>query len=200
MSYPGYPGAPAGYGGGYGGAPGAPGYAGFPGQAQDPLYPYFSAVAGQDGQIDADELQRCLTQSNISGSYKPFNIETCRLMISMLDRDCSCKMGFNEFKELWAVLSAWKQHFMTMDKDRSGTVDPEEMRQSIASMGYSINPSALVVILKRYSTHGMIAFDDYVACCIKLRTLTDAFRRRDQSQRGVASFAYDDFIQCIMSI
>ncbi|RXM29935.1 Sorcin, partial [Acipenser ruthenus] len=121
----------------YGGAPGAPGYAGFAGQAQDPLYPYFSAVAGQ--------------------------------------RDCSCKMGFNEFKELWAVLSAWKQHFMTMDKDRSGTVDPEEMRQSIASMGYHINPSALVVILKRFSTHGMIAFDDYVACCIKLRTLTGTF-------------------------
>ncbi|MBN3271193.1 SORCN protein, partial [Polyodon spathula] len=121
-------------------------------------------------------------------------------MISMLDRDCSCKMGFNEFKELWAVLSAWKQHFMTMDKDRSGTVDPEEMRQSIASMGYHINPNALVVILKRFSIHGMIAFDDYVACCIKLRTLTDAFRRRDQSQQGVASFTYDDFIQCIMSI
>ncbi|KAL6034368.1 hypothetical protein STEG23_030536, partial [Scotinomys teguina] len=51
----------------YGGAPGGPA---FPGQTQDPLYGYFAAVAGQDGQIDADELQRCLTQSGIAGGYK----------------------------------------------------------------------------------------------------------------------------------
>uniref|UniRef100_A0A8C0ZW59 Sorcin n=1 Tax=Castor canadensis TaxID=51338 RepID=A0A8C0ZW59_CASCN len=68
MAYPGHPGAGGGYyPGGYGGAPGGPT---FPGQTQDPLYGYFSAVAGQDGQIDADELQRCLTQSGIAGGYK----------------------------------------------------------------------------------------------------------------------------------
>ncbi|XP_074918431.1 sorcin isoform X2 [Chelonoidis abingdonii] len=83
MAYPGHPGAGGGYyQGGYGAAPGGPV---FHGQTQDPLYGYFAAVAGQDGQIDADELQRCLTQSGIAGGYKPFNLETCRLMISMLD-------------------------------------------------------------------------------------------------------------------
>ncbi|XP_028281148.1 sorcin-like, partial [Parambassis ranga] len=35
---------------------------------QDPLFGYFSAVAGQDGQISADELQRCLTQSGAIAS------------------------------------------------------------------------------------------------------------------------------------
>lgn len=44
-------------------------------------------------------------------------------------------MGFNEFKELWAVLSGWKQHFMSIDRDASGTVDPQEMSQAISSMG-----------------------------------------------------------------
>ena len=29
-------------------------------------------------------------------------------MITMLDRDYSGKMGFNEFKELWAALNQWK--------------------------------------------------------------------------------------------
>ncbi|XP_042371078.1 sorcin-like [Plectropomus leopardus] len=65
MAYQGYGAAPGGYGaapGGYGAAPG--------GVAQDPLFGYFSAVAGQDGQISADELQRCLTQAGMSGSYK----------------------------------------------------------------------------------------------------------------------------------
>ncbi|NXP23812.1 SORCN protein, partial [Scytalopus superciliaris] len=198
MAFPGQP-APGGgfYQGGYGGAPGGPA---FPGQAQDPLYGYFAAVGGQDGQIDADELQRCLTQSGIAGAYKPFNLETCRLMISMLDRDMSGTLGFNEFKELWAVISGWKQHFVTFDSDGSGTVDRQELEKALMNMGFRLSPQAVTVITKRYSTHGKIAFDDYIACCVKLRALTECFRRRDTTQQGFVNFQYDDFIQCVMSI
>lgn len=121
-------------------------------------------------------------------------------MISMLDRDMSCSMGFNEFKELWAVLSGWKQHFMSIDRDMSGTVDSQEMNQAVSSMGYRLNHQAMSCIIKRYSSNGKVSFDDYVACCVKLRSLTDLFRKRDQAQQGMATFQYDDFIQCTMSI
>ncbi|KAM7174778.1 sorcin isoform 1-T1 [Macrochelys suwanniensis] len=212
MAYPGHPGAGGGYyQGGYGAAPGGPV---FHGQTQDPLYGYFAAVAGQDGQIDADELQRCLTQSGIAGGYKlfgclgdiclfqmlAFNLETCRLMVSMLDRDMSGTLGFNEFKELWAVLNGWRQHFINFDSDRSGTVDPQELQKALTTMGFRLSPQAVTAVAKRYSTHGKITFDDYIACCVKLRALTDSFRRRDTSQQGVVNFQYDDFIQCVMSI
>ncbi|XP_047418678.1 sorcin [Sciurus carolinensis] len=198
MAYPGHPGAGGGYyPGGYGGAPGGPT---FPGQTQDPLYGYFAAVAGQDGQIDADELQRCLTQSGIAGGYKSFNLETCRLMVSMLDRDRSGTMGFNEFKELWAVLNGWRQHFISFDSDRSGTVDPQELQKALTTMGFRLNPQTVNSIAKRYSTNGKITFDDYIACCVKLRALTDSFRRRDTSQQGMVNFSYDDFIQCVMTV
>ncbi|KAF6086892.1 sorcin [Phyllostomus discolor] len=169
MAYPGHPGAGGGYyPGGYGGAPGGPA---FPGQTQDPLYGYFAAVAGQDGQIDADELQRCLTQSGIAGGYKPFNLETCRLMVSMLDRDLSGTMGFSEFKELWSVLNGWRQHFMSFDSDRSGTIDPQELQKALTAMGFRLSPQAVNSIAKRYSTNGKITFDDYISCCVKLRAL-----------------------------
>ncbi|KAM9305226.1 LOW QUALITY PROTEIN: grancalcin [Gastrophryne carolinensis] len=178
----------------YGGVYGQPQYA-----AGDPMWGYFSAVAGQDGEIDADELQRCLTPG-IHGTYTPFSLETCRVMIAMLDRDCTGKMGFNEFKELWAALNAWKQNFCTFDQDRSGSVEPHELNQAIMAMGYRLNPGTLNAIVKRYSKSGRIYFDDYVACCVKLRALTDAFRRRDTMQQGVVNFVYDDFLQCTMSI
>ncbi|KTG04067.1 hypothetical protein cypCar_00037381 [Cyprinus carpio] len=147
------------------GAPAAGGYpGGFPGQQQDPLYGYFTAVAGQDGQISAEELQACLTQANFSGGYRPFNIETCRLMISMLDVSFSL------------TLKTFQTH------------------------RYRLSPQAMNCVIKRYSSNGKISFDDYVACCVKLRSLTDVFRKRDQAQQGVATFQYDDFIQCTMSI
>ncbi|MBN3321183.1 GRAN protein, partial [Atractosteus spatula] len=82
------------------------------------------------------------------------------------------KMGFNEFKELFGVLNGWKQNFMIFDQDRSGTVEPHEMSQSISSMGYRVSPQVLSGIIKRYSKNGRIFFDDYVACCVKLRALT----------------------------
>ncbi|KAM4697473.1 grancalcin [Rhinophrynus dorsalis] len=179
-------------------------HAGYFGQPQypagDPLWGYFSAVAGQDGEIDAEELQRCLTQAGIHGTYTPFSLETCRIMISMLDMDHTGKMGFNEFKELWGALNAWKQNFCTFDQDRSGTVEPHEFSQAIMAMGYRVNHQTLNTIVKRYSKNGRIYFDDYVACCVKLRALSDVFRRRDSMQQGYVNFVYDDFLQCTMAI
>ncbi|KAL4617156.1 sorcin isoform X2 [Arapaima gigas] len=191
MSFPGYGGAPGGIGG-YGGAPGAPGFGGFPGQPQDPLMGYFTAVAGQDGQISAEELQTCLSQANFSGGYKRECGTEPSGTLTTPQRDSSHMMGFNEFKELWSVLHAWKQHFMAIDRDQSGTVDPQEMHQAISSMGFRLSPQAMNGMILRYSTQGKITFDDYVACCVKLRTLTELFRRRDQGQQGMAMFTYDD--------
>lgn len=188
------PGGYAQYGGGY------PGTFGAPQQAADPMWGYFTAIAGQDGEVDAEELQRCLTQTGISGSYTPFSLETCRIMIAMLDRDMTGKMGFNEFKELFSALNGWKQNFLMFDQDRSGTVEPHEMSQAISAMGYRISQQALAAIIKRYSKGGRIYFDDYVACCVKLRALTESFRRRDSMQQGAVNFPYDDFILCTMSI
>ncbi|KAI2663372.1 Grancalcin [Labeo rohita] len=158
----GMPGVPA-----AGGYPGQP-FGGFPGfsapPAQDPMWGYFTAIAGQDGEVDAEELQRCLTQTGISGNYT----------------------------QLFAVLNGWKQNFVMVDRDCSGTVEPHEMSQCLANMGYRISPQALNAIIKRYSRSGKIYFDDYVACCVRLRALTDNFRRRDTMQQGMVNFQYDD--------
>ncbi|XP_061292645.1 grancalcin isoform X2 [Bos javanicus] len=201
MAYPGY-------GGGFGnfgnplGQPGYPGHPAYPGSIStgDPMWKCFLAIAGQDGEVDAEELQKCLTQSGISGTYSPFSLETCRIMIAMLDRDYSGKMGFNEFKELWTALNSWKQNFITVDKDGSGSVEHHELNQAIAAMGYRLSPQTVTTIVKRYSKNGRIFFDDYVACCVKLRALTDFFRRRDHLQQGVVSFVYDDFLQGTMAV
>ncbi|KAM9309966.1 sorcin-like [Pholidichthys leucotaenia] len=153
---------------GYGGPTAGSGYQ----AAQDPLYGYFSSVAGHDGQISADELQRCLTQSGISGSYQPFNLETCRLMINMLDRDMSGTMGFNEFKELWQALNGWKATFASFDRDQSGTVEQHELHQAVMALGYNLSPRALNCIMKRYATMAGLPLNDFVSCCVRLRALT----------------------------
>ncbi|KAI3366034.1 hypothetical protein L3Q82_009860, partial [Scortum barcoo] len=190
------------YGGGFPGAYGAPSPA-----ANDPMWGYFTAIAGQasDGEVDAEELQRCLTQAGFTGSYNR-NIQPGDLQDHDRNarychqRDYTGKMGFNEFKELFVALNGWKQNFMMFDQDRSGTVEPHEMTQAIGSMGYRISPQALNAILKRYSKGGRIFFDDYVACCVRLRALTENFKRRDTMQQGSVNFQYDDVSLSLLSL
>lgn len=164
------------------------------GQA-DPLAKHFIHAAGGDGQIDALELQRVLTQAGVTGSYQSFSLETCRHMISALDRDWTGKMGFDEYKEMWVAVSQWKQTFQSHDADRSGTVEPQELHNAIKTWGYELSPQAVNIIVRRYSTNNRITFDDFIGAAIKLRGLTAQFQQRDHHRSGVAAFKYDDFIQ-----
>uniref|UniRef100_A0A673VRF9 Sorcin n=1 Tax=Suricata suricatta TaxID=37032 RepID=A0A673VRF9_SURSU len=44
--------------------------------------------------------------------------------------------------------------------------------EALTTMGFRLSPQAVNSIAKRYSTNGKITFDDYIACCVKLRALT----------------------------
>jgi Ca2+-binding EF-hand superfamily protein len=170
----------------------------------DPSNRYFQHVAGADRHIDVEELQRCLTDSGMAAYPRPggqFSIETCRLMINMLDRDQSGTMGLAEFRELWNVLSYWKSVFQMYDADRSGTVEGSELAAAVRSFGYNLSPVAIATLMRRYSRQqtGQIQFDDFIACSVRLRLLSEGFRRRDTQGQGYASLYYDDFICLAMS-
>ena len=62
--------------------------------------------------------------------------------------------------------------FMNFDRDCSGTVEPHELQQALVTFGYSLNPMALGIILRRYSTDGRVAFDAFVSLCVRLKALT----------------------------
>lgn len=61
---------------------------------------------------------------------------------------------------------------MRYDSDRSGTVEPNEFTQALTSFGYRLQPQTVNVLCWRFSDNGRIGFDDFVACCVKIRALT----------------------------
>lgn len=170
------------------------------GQQADPLYLWFCAVdTDRSGRINQSELQSALTQSGING-VKQFSLETCRLMISMLDKAGCGSITFPEFKELWNILNGWKTVFYSYDSDRSGTVDVNELEVIIRNMSYNVSRSTIDIIGRRYSAEngGRLPFDDFVAAIVKLRALTEEFRRLDQPARGCITVQYDQFLQIAM--
>ena len=50
--------------------------------------------------------------------------------------------------------------------------------------GYRLSPQALNIIVKRYATNARISFDDFVACCVRLKALTGLFEAFFSSKKS----------------
>ncbi|XP_041365371.1 grancalcin-like [Gigantopelta aegis] len=161
--------------------------------------------------IQAEDLVNILNNTPSIRNYFRinWNRELCSIMIAMLDRSKDGFMQWEEFLELQQCLVAWHNVFCQHDTDRSGFIESSELIRVIMSFGYKISPQTLETILKRYSRvvaggRCLIAFDDFVSLCVRLRAFTDAFRRRDSMVNGCETgrtvFEYDDFLRCVMCL
>ncbi|XP_025096297.1 sorcin-like [Pomacea canaliculata] len=163
--------------------------------------------------IQAEDLMHVLNNTpSIKNFYKiNWSREMCSIMLAMLDRSRDGFMQWEEFLELQQCLVAWYHVFCQHDADRSGFIDSSELYRVIQQLfGYRIQPNTLTTILKRYSrvvppnSRYIVAFDDFVALSVRLRSYTDAFRKRDAREHGgetgTCQFHYDDFLQCVMCL
>ncbi|XP_028406676.1 programmed cell death protein 6-like [Dendronephthya gigantea] len=162
------------------------------------LWQWFQAVdQDNSGGISSDELQRAL----LNGNWSQFNSETCRLMIGMFDKDKSGTIDIHEFSALWKYIQEWKNCFDRFDTDRSGTIDARELNVAFGSFGYRLSPQFTDLCVRKFdrtNTRSM-KFDDFIQCCVMLKTLTDAFRKHDASQTGVVQINYEQFLEMVLN-
>uniref|UniRef100_A0A6P8HE77 Programmed cell death protein 6-like n=1 Tax=Actinia tenebrosa TaxID=6105 RepID=A0A6P8HE77_ACTTE len=196
IGQPGYGGAPAGYHPQQS-YPSAPGYGGAPPGTDPTLWNWFITVdADRSGQISSNELQQALT----NGNWSHFNPETCRLMISMFDRDQSGTINFQEFQQLWTYIQQWKGVFDRYDRDRSGQIESHELHTALVDMGFNLSVSFIQLVISRFDVQARrsLKFDNFIQCCVMLRLLTDAFKARDTSMSGSITVSYNDFMEMVL--
>ncbi|KAM8851545.1 calpain-2 catalytic subunit-like [Synchiropus picturatus] len=145
----------------------------------------FRQIAGNDMEVSAFELQRIL--NNIV-SHKSdlktdgFSLETVRLIISLMDRDESSKLGLIEFHSLWDKIQKYLEIFRNHDQDNSGTMSSHEMRGAAIQAGFQINSAVLQAIVSRYAdAQYAIDFDSFVGCLIKVEMLFKMFKALEHS-------------------
>ena len=166
---------------------------------------YFQDAAGPLGAVNAGKLREVLTASGVCDYPRPgtiFDMETCRLLITMLDRDGNGTLNFEEFKEVHKVIELWKECFARHDTDRSGSVEAPEFSALFMEMGYNVPPQVVDVCMVRYSktAHRQINFDDFIACAIRLRALSEEFKKRDTMGSGQATMRYEDFLAFVLRL
>lgn len=139
-----------------------------------------------------------------------WSLELCKIMLAMMDRNRNGIMNYSEFRELLNCLVYWKTTFQEFDGDRSGYIEANELHNCIVSrFRYQLSQKTMETLLKRYSRihqgRCLLAFDDFVSLCVRLRAYTEAFRARDRvsngnMETGTCMFQYDDFLQCAMCL
>uniref|UniRef100_UPI0037E90BE5 calpain-2 catalytic subunit-like n=1 Tax=Semicossyphus pulcher TaxID=241346 RepID=UPI0037E90BE5 len=155
----------------------------------DPHFKHlFKHIAGNDSEVSAFELVKVL--NNVVSHRSDvrtdgFSLETGRLIVSLLDKDESAKLGLLEFHLLWSKIQKYLEIFKNHDSDNSGTMSSHEMRGAATEAGFHVNSPVLQAIVSRYAdAQYAIDFDSFVGCLIKLEMLFKMFKALEKADSG----------------
>ncbi|XP_059427944.1 calcium-binding protein CBP-like [Corylus avellana] len=156
-------------------------------------------MADQDGSglIDDKEMQRALSSYNQS-----FSLRTVHLLMYLFTNSNVRKIGPKEFTALFYSLQSWRDIFERFDRDRSGKIDSSELREALLSLGFSVSPTVLDLLVSKFDKtggkgHG-IEYDNFIECCLTVKGLTEKFKEKDKSYSGSATFSYETFMLTVL--
>ncbi|CAO1383373.1 unnamed protein product [Diamesa hyperborea] len=163
---------------------------------RDAIEQLFMDIAGPNQEIGWQELKRILDHSmrDVTESHG-FSKDICRSMVAMLDLDHSGRLGLEEFRTLLNDIAKWKAVFKLHDRDYTNKLSPYELRDALASAGYQLNNHILNSLMHRYgSTDKTIAFDDFIMCSVKVKTMIEVFKEKDYDNTNQATFSMDEWV------
>ncbi|XP_056158681.1 calcium-binding protein CBP-like [Syzygium oleosum] len=156
-------------------------------------------MADQDGSglIDDTELQRALSTYNQS-----FSMRTVHLLMYLFTNTNARKIGPKEFTQVFYSLQNWRGIFERFDRDRSGKIDANELREALLSLGFSVSPVVLDLLVSKFDKSGgknrAIEYDNFIECCLTVKGLTEKFKERDPMYSGSATFNYEGFMLTVL--
>ncbi|PSS01776.1 Calcium-binding protein [Actinidia chinensis var. chinensis] len=156
-------------------------------------------MADQDGSglIDDKELQRALSSYNQS-----FSLRTVHLLMYLFTNTNIRKIGPKEFIAVFYSLQSWRGIFERFDRDRSSKIDSGELREALMSLGFSVSPTVLELLVSKFDKTGgksrAIEYDNFIECCLTVKGLTEKFKEKDTAYTGSASFTYESFMLTVL--
>ncbi|CAA3024007.1 probable calcium-binding CML49 [Olea europaea subsp. europaea] len=156
-------------------------------------------AADQDGSgfIDDKELQTALSSYNQS-----FSLRTVHLLMYHFTNTNTRKIGPKEFTQVYYSLQNWRAIFERFDRDRSGKIDSAELREALLSLGFSVSPTILDLLVSKFDKSGgrykAIEYDNFIECCLTVKGLTEKFKEKDTAFSGSATFTYESFMLTVL--
>ncbi|XP_039249670.1 calpain-9-like isoform X2 [Styela clava] len=163
----------------------------------------FEELTGDDGEIDAFELQDIINsvmkKNSKTGKYTGFGIEACRSMVSLMDYTRSGRLDYDEFKNLWVRVRKWINIFKDYDKDGSGCFDSYELRQALEHAGYSLSCRLYEMLCVRYASKQLtINMDDFILLSVRLEAMFKAFKSYRSKGNKDATLSLEEWLVTTM--
>ncbi|XP_037546072.1 calpain-1 catalytic subunit-like [Nematolebias whitei] len=148
----------------------------------------FAQLSGDDMEISVRELRTVLNK--VVARHRDlqtdgFSMESCRAMVSIMDKDGSARLGLLEFQILWNRIRKWLAIFREFDLDKSGSMSSYEMRLALENGGFRLNNKLYQMLIARYADKEIIDFDNFTCCLIKLEAMFRTFQGLDRDGTGV---------------
>ncbi|ORX53840.1 EF-hand, partial [Piromyces finnis] len=172
-----------------------------PGGVNNQYWEWFAAVdRNRSGELDVDELRQALLNSD--GSV--FEPDTVQLLISMHDKRNRGTVNFEEFTNLYTYIQEWKKCYQAFDRDRSQSIDRNELRNALYNFGYkNISDNILSLLERKYASKktGQFNFDRFITVSVIVSNLTNSFEAVNKSQKnnGVIELNYEKFLEIVIS-
>uniref|UniRef100_A0A8C1ENV4 Calpain 2, (m/II) large subunit a n=1 Tax=Cyprinus carpio carpio TaxID=630221 RepID=A0A8C1ENV4_CYPCA len=154
----------------------------------------------RDMEISATELRTIFNKivaKRTDIKTDGFSLETCRVMVNLMDESGNGKLGLAEFATLWKKIQKYLVIYKKNDMDGSGCMSTPEMRMACKEAGFSLNDCIHQNLAARYGDADMkIDFDNFVSCVMRLEMMfsKNMFKRIDVDNSG---FIELDFFQVL---
>lgn len=128
-----------------------------------------------------------------------FSLETCRIMVNLMDDSGNGKLGLGEFATLWKKVQKYLGIYKKNDMDNSGTMSTPEMRMALKEAGFTLNNGIYQILVARYAEPDMtIDFDNFVACLMRLDMMFRVFKKIDAHDSGSIELDFHQWLTFTM--
>nr|XP_019920735.2 calpain-9-like isoform X1 [Crassostrea gigas]XP_019920737.2 calpain-9-like isoform X2 [Crassostrea gigas] len=174
-----------------------------PPSGRDPFRELFLKHAGEDGKLKAKELKEFVLQLSTTELNEPlkFSTETCRSLITMMDRNKSGAVDHEEASKMWKEVKAYRAVFQQFDLDGSGTVDTYELDKLFSTLGFPVNRMVQTAIVRRYADrNNKIRLTDFIIVICKLTLMFQIFKDQQvkTGRPDSATFSMNEFLYYTM--
>ncbi|UXI16507.1 Serine-arginine protein 55 [Sarcoptes scabiei] len=141
-------------------------------------YKFFSKIAGDDMEVDAQELQKVINHVfKKELKFEGFSLDSCRSMIALMDTDASGQLGFDEFVVLWRHLRNWAEVFKRFDREGNMAINSGQLKEAFREVGINVNRVILRLLVNRYGhrpkqsnqIEDEVYFNDFICCALKMK-------------------------------